>query len=471
MLKHMIPMTRKHIISRRTLLRGLGASLALPLLETMGWAEVVKKGKAAVAKPPVRLGFMYMPHGVIMDQFWPATPESFLSAPPPALESLRGVLDQCLMMKGIGGIPISPFSGAPHALELSTWLTAQLPDARQRNRINIAISADQIAANYVGGLTALPSLELATMPQTHKENQEGLNEGYYSHCSFRSATQAVPAEINPRSVLNRLFNQDAAGGGKTGGSKTNALDQSMLDLVIGGAKDLRRRLPQDDQHKLDEYLDSVRAVERRIAAIEYRQKEAALEKAGMAPSRRRESDSPPIEIKMPVGDKRSEYMQVMCDLNVLAFQTDTTRVCTYIGSTPNGVSYPELGFNDQHHSQTHHNNEAGKVAKVAAITAFNIAQFAYMVKKMHSLREGDGTLLDNCLMLWGSGLEDGNKHSRENLPFILAGKGGGSVKTGRFLPNVKGNQGDLLTTMLACAGVPLDRPIGIATKQLTEIKA
>jgi hypothetical protein len=458
-------MRSNHLIDRRTCLKGIGASLALPLLETMGWSEVVK-GKPF--KAPVRLGFMYMPHGVIMDQFWPASPETFLSSPPPALESLRPVLNQCLLMKGISGVPIAPFNGAPHALELSTWLTAQLPDADSRNRINISISADQIAANYIGALTSLPSLELATMPQTHKENQEGLNEGYYSHCSFRSPTQALPAETNPRSVLNRLFGKS----GQTGAtSQTDPLDRQMLDLVIGGAKDLRRRLPQNDQHKLDEYLDSVRAVERRIAAIEYRQKEAALEKAGLAPSKRKASDSPPIEIKIPEGDKRSEYMQIMCDLNVLAFQTDTTRVSTYIGSTPNGVSYPELGFKDEHHSQTHHNNQSEKVHKVAAITAFNISQFAYMVKKMHSLREGDGTLLDNCIMMWGSGLEDGNKHSRENLPFIIAGKGGGSINTGRFLPNTNGNQGDLLTTLLACAGVPVDRPIGIATKQITEMTA
>ena len=232
---------------------------------------------------------------------------------------------------------------------------------------------------------------------------------------------------------------------------------------------MRRKLPRDDQHKLDEYLDSVRSVERRIAAIEYRQKEAALEAAGVSVSKRLASDSPPIDIKIPEGEKRSEYMEVMCDLNVLAFQTDTTRVSTYIGSTPNGVSYPELGFNDEHHSQTHHNNEADKLGKVAAITAFNIAQFARMVEKMHQLREGDGTLLDNCIMMWGSGLEDGNVHARENLPFILAGKGGGSLNTGRFLTGVKGNQGDLLTTLLACAGIPLDRPVGIATKQIREM--
>ncbi len=458
-------MSRSAMIDRRACLKGLGVSLALPLMDSMGWADTVK------AKPPVRLGFMYMPHGVIMDQFWPANAEGFLSSPPPALESLRPVLDQCLMMKGISGVPIAPFNGAPHALELSTWLTATLPAAEKRNEINIAISADQMAANHVGAFTALPSLELATMPQTWKENQEGLNEAYYSHCSFRSPTQAVPAEVNPRNVLYRLFNKEEQAGGARESSPLSALDRSLLDIVLGGARDLRRTLPTSDQRKLDEYLDSVRSVERRIAAIEYRQKDAALEKAGVRASKRHDSDSPPIEIRIPEGEKRSEYMQVMCDLNVLAFQTDTTRVSTYIGSTPNGASYPELGFKDQHHSNTHHNNDPEKVRKIALITGFNIAQFAYMVKKMHALREADGTLLDNCIMMWGSGLEDGNQHTRENLPFVIAGKGGGSIKTGRFLPDTKGNQGDLLTTLLACAGIPIDRPVGIATKQLGEIKA
>jgi hypothetical protein len=460
-------MNRHGRIDRRACLKGLGVSLALPLMDSMGWADAVK------TKPPVRIGFMYMPHGVIMNQFWPADAESYLASPPPAIQSLRPVLDQCLMIKGVSGVPIAPFNGAPHALELSTWLTATLPAPEKRNEINIAISADQIAANHVGAFTSLPSLELATMPQTWKENQEGLNEGYYSHCSFSSPTQAVPAEVNPRNVLNRLFNkQEQAGGrGTRESSPLSALDRSLLDIVLGGARDLRRTLPASDQRKLDEYLDSVRSVERRIAAIEFRQKDAALEKAGMRASKRDASDSPPIEIRISEGEKRSEYMQVMCDLNILAFQTDTTRVSTYIGSTPNGASYPELGFNDQHHSNTHHNNDPEKVRKIALITQFNIAQFAYMVKKMQCLREAGGTLLDNCIMMWGSGLEDGNVHTRENLPFIIAGKGGGSIKTGRFLPDMKGNQGDLLTTLLACAGIPIDRPVGIATKQLEEIKA
>jgi len=456
-------MNHRTLLDRRTLLKGAGVALALPFMESLSRAAGNNP-----AKPPVRLGFMYMPHGVIMDEFWPESPESYLESPPPAIESLRPILDQCLMMKGISGVPISPFNGAPHALELSTWLTATLPDADTRGRVNIAISADQIMANYVGAHTLLPSLELATMPQTWKENQAGLHEAYYSHCSYRSPTQPVPAEIDPRNVLNRLFGKRDDAGRVT---RANPLDRLMLDRVLGGARDLRRTLGRTDQLKLDEYLDSVRAVERRIAAIEHRQQEAALEKAGVRTAKRDTSDSPPIEVKIPEGDKRSEYMQVMCDLTVLAFQTDTTRVSTYIGSTPNGVSYPELGFTDRHHSQTHHENRKEMVRKVAAITKFNIDQFAYMVNRMANLREGDGTLLDNCIMLWGSGLEDGNKHSRQNLPFIIAGKGGGSLNTGRFLPDTKGNQGDLLTTLLACAGVPLDRPIGIATRQITEMKA
>ena len=456
-------MDNRFLVDRRTWLKGAGVSLALPFMDSLGWAT---GGKGT--KPPVRLAFMYMPHGVIMDQFWPKSQEAFLNSPAPIIKSLQPVMDQCLMMKGISGVPITPFKGAPHALELSTWLTARLPDADTRSRINIAISADQIMANYVGAHTSLPSLELATMPQTWKENQEGLHEAYYSYCSYRSPTQPVPAEIDPRNVLNRLFGKRGKAGGAT---KTNPLDRQMLDRVLRGARDLRRTLAKTDQQKLDEYLDSVRAVERRIAAIESRQQEAALEKAGVRSSKRHATDSAPIEVKIPEGDKRSEYMQVMCDLTILAFQTDTTRVSTYIGSRPNGASYPELGFPDSHHSQTHYGKDKEKIRKVAAINEFNVAQFAYMVKKMHDLKEGEGTLLDNCIMMWGSGLEDGNRHMRENLPFILAGKGGGALKTGRFLPNIKGNQGDLLTTLLSCVGVPLDRPIGIATKQINEIKA
>src|SRR5438874_10490977 len=227
--REMHPMRSKLLLSRRSCLRGLGVALALPLMETMGWAD---KAAGAVYKPPVRLGFMYMPHGVIMERFWPTDPKTFLTAPPPILEPLRGVLDQCLLVKGITGVPINPMNGAPHALELSTWLTATLPDTEKRDVVNIAISADQIAANYVGALTPLPSLELATMPQTHKENQEGLNEAYYSHCSYRGPTQPLPAEVNPRTALKRLCQRREQSQPTSKTTPPDAPDRSMRDLVL-----------------------------------------------------------------------------------------------------------------------------------------------------------------------------------------------------------------------------------------------
>ena len=201
-------------MNRRTCLKGLGVSLALPFMEAMGWADT-SKGKTY--KPPVRLGFMYMPHGVIMKQFWPADAESFLASPPPALESLRPVLDQCLMMTGISGVPISPFNGAPHALELSTWLTAMLPAADKRAEINIGISADQIAANHVGAFTTLPSLELAACPKHIRKTRRAS-----TRATIRTAAIAPPRrQSRPRSIhgtcsiaCSRSRNRTAEGGAK-----------------------------------------------------------------------------------------------------------------------------------------------------------------------------------------------------------------------------------------------------------------
>ena len=289
---------------------------------------------------------MYMPHGVIMDQFWPKSQEAFLNSPPPIIQSLQPVMDQCLMMKGISGVPTSPFNGAPHALELSTWLTARLPDASSRGRVNIAISADQIMANYVGAHTLLPSLELATMPQTWKENQAGLHEGYYNPTAATARPRnPCPAEIDPRNVLNRLFGKRGKAGRVT---KVNPLDRLMLDRVLGGARDLRRTLAKSDQQISSTNISTV--------CVRWNGASPQSSPASRRPPWKRRAsalpnatatDSPPIEVKIPEGDKRSEYMQVMCDLTVLAFQTDTTRVSTYIGSRPNGASYPELGFTDQ----------------------------------------------------------------------------------------------------------------------------
>ena len=281
-------------------------------------------------------------------------------------------------------------------------------------------------------------------------------------------TQPVPAETDPRNVLNRLFGKRGKEGKVTQATRSTARCSTGCSAAPATCDAPWRRGTSRSSMNTSTVCARWNVASPPSKPASRRRR---WRKNGVGPSRRHATDSAPIEVKIPEGDKRSEYMQVMCDLTILAFQTDTTRVSTYVGSRPNGASYPELGFSNQHHSQTHYGKDQEKIRKVAAINKFNVDQYAYMVKKMHALEEGDGTLLDNCIMVWGSGLEDGNKHRRDNLPFIIAGKGGGSINTGRFLTGIKGNQGDLLTTLLSCAGIPLDRPVGIATQQITEMKA
>ncbi|MBV8880842.1 MAG: DUF1552 domain-containing protein, partial [Planctomycetaceae bacterium] len=269
-------MDQRWLISRRSVLRGLGVSLALPLLESMGWAERLA-APAAAAKIPVRIGFMFMPDGVNQKSFWPSNPGAYPALLPPSLEPLKPVIDQCLLLDGIDNINRSPFNDAAHAIELSTWLTATLPDATRRDSINIAPSADQIAAEQLGQYTSLPSLELGTRAnELSGIGQEGLNKRYYTTGNFRTATQPLPVMVSPSEVYKRMFASRGATR-RAGGPEINAdqfaasesapveapkeesLERSMLDLVRESAKDLKRRISRDDQTQLDDYLDSVRA--------------------------------------------------------------------------------------------------------------------------------------------------------------------------------------------------------------------
>jgi hypothetical protein len=476
-------MRKNWLIDRRTCLKGLGVAMALPLLETMGWAETPKAGGF---KAPVRLGFMFMPCGVNRKEFWPADPKTYPVTLPTSLEPLRPVIDQCLLLEGIDNVPHTPLNGAAHAIELSTWLTATLPDATKRDTINIAPSADQIAAQQIGLYTALPSLELGTRKNDASgTGQEGLNNRYYTTGNYRTATQPLPVETSPGDVLKRLFASRQSTPKKKGGPTVDAakfagaggaaddgesLDRSMLDLVMDGAKNLRGRVSADDQRQLDDYLDSVRSLEKRVAAIERQQAEAAQaksEKGGGAATTR----SAPIEVKIPAGQpKWSEHVKVMGDLMILAFQTDLTRVTTIIASMNHGITYPELDFSESHHENSHHENtDQVKLAKIAKIDRFNIEQYAYIVARMKSLKEGAGTLLDNTIFMWGSGLGNGHDHTHRSLPCILAGRGGGTIRTGRHVPKCNGNQGDLLTAILARAGVQVPKPVGIGTKLLPDL--
>ncbi len=476
-------MRKNWLISRRTCLQGLGVALGLPLLETMGWAD---PAKGTTVKPPVRLAYMYHPCGVHAPDFWPADPATFPLALPKNLESLRDVADQCLLLDGI----THPENGRPyppHVEELACWLTAWQPNHDHLGTIDIAISADQIAANSIGVYTAVPSLELGYRDNAASGlGEQGANNRYYSTGNYSSASQPLPVETSPANVYKRLFSSRQSKPRRNGGPTVDtgkfaatgaapgeeSLDRSMLDLILNGAKDLRSQVSVSDQRRLDEYLDTMRGLEKRVTAIERQQEEAARAKAesskGGKNGKAANSNSPTIEVTIPTGSvKWSEHIRLMGDLMVLAFQTDLTRVCTLIASHVHAISYPEIGINDSHHDLSHTDNKPEKIAKLTKVDRINIEQYAYIVGRMKNLKEGSGTLLDNCIFMWGSAMDHGG-HAFRRLPTIIAGRGGGTIRTGRHV-KVKGNIGDLQSALLARVGVQLDKPIGCGTRLLPDL--
>jgi hypothetical protein len=292
--------------------------------------------------------------------------------------------------------------------------------------------------------------------------------------------------VSPGEVYKRLFASRSASpqkrggpdidvgqfasGDIEGGENAHSLDRSMLDLVRESGKSLRKRISLDDQHQIDDYLDSVRSLEKRVVAIERQRAAAAKEEASDSKNSTKIQRSPPLDVKIPNGPmKWSEHVQVLGDLMILAFQADITRVATLIASMNHGINYPELPFSESHHDLSHHEQKEDKLVKISQIDRFNIEQYAYLIGRMRSLKEGNGTLLDNTMFMWGSGLGDGHNHTWKRLPTIIAGKGGGTIKTGRYVQKCNGNQGDLLTAMLTRAGVPMTQPIGFGTKMLPDL--
>ncbi len=480
---------RSWLISRRTCLRGLGGiALSLPLFETMGWAN---PPKGSSARPPVRLGFMYHPYGVWQTDFWPTDPKTYGTTLPKNLEVIRPILDQCLLLDRLRGARevLRSDGRPPHTIESSAWLTAALYNLDNRTNIDLAVSADQIAAQQIGAYTPLPSLELGCFDNSAVGlGESGVSRRYYNVHSFRTPNEPLPLEISPGNVLKRMFSsrqstpRRRAGPAPANGqfavapeiSEGESLDRSMLDLVGESAKDLRMRVSMQDQRSLDQYLNTLRSLEVRVAAIEKQQAEAAIYAAENAGSKGRNRNSPPIEVAIPSGKiKWSDHVRVMADLMILAFQTDTTRVCSLM-PTVHRSDYTELGITNTHHDLSHTEGNADKIKKLSQIDRINLEQFTYLISRMHSLKEGAGTLLDNCIIMWGSGMDGpvGNQatgHGQHRIPTIIAGRGGGTIRTGRYLPQCTGNIGDLLTGMLMRAGVKLDKPLGCGTKPTADL--
>jgi len=425
-------------ISRRTMLRGMGASMALPFMNAMAPA----KAYASTAKPPVRMACLYFPNGVWKDAWIPAAtgPDYEL---PYSMQPLAKFKQDFNVLSGLD--KAASRQGDGHYAKTANFLTGE-PVAKTTGKdISVGgMSMDQLAASRLGHLTPLPSLELGIDPVISGiDSNVGYTRLYGSYISWRSASQPVAKEINPRFVYERLFGEQRLG---KGGARQREDFQSLLDLALGDAKRLRGRLGRDDQVKLDEYLESVRAVERRI---EFDLKEDPRD---WKPETRPELAGPP---DMP-GDVR-ERIKLMIDLMVLAFQTDSTRVLSFMFA--NDVSGRNFSFLDGvsggHHDMSHHENKEDKIHAYKEITKWHCAQLAYFLDRLKSIPEGDGTLLDNSMILFGSSISDGNAHDPNNLPMILAGGGGGALQTGLHVQHEKNTPlCNLYVTMLNAMGVP-----------------
>jgi hypothetical protein len=318
-----------------------------------------------------------------------------------------------------------------------------------------AVSADQLFAQRVGTTTKLPSLELGLQAARSAGNcDQGFSCAYHAHISWRSPTQPNPRELNPRAVFDRLFASTTLSGANAYGEAS--LNRSILDLVGGSAASLSRRVGSDDRRKLDEYLDSVRSVEARIQGIERKAQERGARVDG-------------LDLAAPAGipERFDEHARLMLDLIALAFQTDSTRVATLMFSQAFGRSYPEIGVPENHHEMSHHQKDPKKLEKVRQINIHHVEQLLHFIKRMKGIREGRGTLFDNALVLYGSGMGDGDRHDHKNLPTIVAGRGGG-VRTGRYVPYSRGNLCDLLIGMLGRAGCPVDT-FGDGTRALPDL--
>jgi hypothetical protein len=403
------------LISRRTVLRGLGAVVALPWLEAMAPLNVLASTPAARSAPN-RLAFLYVPNGVHMPDFKPKD-DGPLGELPEILKPLAPVKDDLLVVSGLTADKARPHAdgAGDHARALAAFLTGCQPRKTDGYNIRAGVSADQIAASRVGGETRLPSLEIGCEAGAMAGNcDSGYSCVYSSAIAWRSATQPLPKEVNPKLVFERLF-----GAGKDSDrAKRDARRKSVLDFVREDAGDLRTRLGATDQRKLDEYFTAVRDIETRIARAE----------------KMPEVKVPDVARPTGVPAKFDEHLRLMCDLLALAFQTDVTRVCTFVlCNEGSNRPYGLIGVPEGHHDLSHHGRDPKKQAKISKINTFHVTQFAYLLTKLKGIKEGDGTLLDHCMIAYGSGNSDGDRHNHDDLPVLLAGRGSGTVKTGRHL--------------------------------------
>jgi len=425
----------KKALPRRTLLRGMRASLALPLLDAM--APAMTALAATPAKPVRRLGFVYMPMGAHITEWTPAQ-TGRLTELSPTLRSLAPVLDHVTVLTNLELRNAYP---GTHATSNAAFLSAATAKWTESTDYHLGTTVDQVAAKHMGQETRLPSLELAMdLLTTVGQCDNGYACVYQNNLSWSSPTTPLPAEAHPRVAFERLFGEGGSTADRRAELRKNA---SLLDWVREDIARLQSKIGPSDRTKVDHYLDSVREVERRIQKAE-----AAA------------ADSKLPDLDRPVGVPASyaEHARLMFDLQVLALQGDVTRVITFqLAREASTRTYPETGVVEPHHPLTHNGGDPEKLAKVAKINAFHVSLFAYFLEKLKTTPDGDGSLLDHSLYLYGSGMGNADKHDHVNLPILVAGGAAGKMKGGRHLWYAKPEpMANLHLTLLDRAGVKLD---------------
>lgn len=439
--------TGKHL-SRRSLLRGLGTAIALPALDSML--------PAAPSSPPApnRMVFIYVPNGVIMDAWTPASTGRNYDLTR-ILKPLASVREKLTVLTGLAHMSArarGPNCGGEHARASAAFLTGVHAKKTSGADISLGPSVDQIAARTIGSQTRFPSLELALEEgKVAGKCDSGYSCAYVHNLSWRSSTTPNPPELNPRGVFERLFGSLDPNESAEARAQRLLYNKSILDFVMEDVRSLKRDLGPNDRRKLDEYLVSVREIETRITLSEDRK----LITPGL--------DKPP-----GVPAAYDEHARIMFDLLSVAMQSDLTRIATFMmGREGSNVPYREIGISDGHHALTHNGNKPDMMEKLRQINVFHVEQLAYFLRRLEGTRDIDGkTLLDNCMVVYGSAISDGNMHTHDNLPILLAGGGTGKIRSGAHLQCAKDTpMTNLYLTMLEKVGVPVDS-LGDSTGKL-----
>lgn len=421
-------------LSRRTILRGTGVALGLPWLEAMA--------SPAQAKPPVRMAFLYMPNGVNIHGFWPAeTGRNFTLSP--SLQPLAPLRDYLTVFSNLWNA--NSKGGDGHYVKEAAILTCQTIKKTPGADIANGISVDQLAAQRIANQTPLPSLELGVTPVAiGVDAVVGYTRVYGSHIAWANPTTPLARELNPRSVYERLFR--ASSSPKGNAAKMDAL---LLDRVQADARRVRDQVGQADKIRLDEYLSVMRGLEERV--------ERAT-KPSATPWKARAAMDSSVPTDRPAD--HSEHVRLMLDMIAVAFQTDITRVATFMfGNAVSNVSFRFLdGVGIGHHDASHHQNDADKLRQYEIISRWHIQQYAYLLEKLRGMKEGESNILDNSMVMFASALNDGNRHDPHKLPLLLAGKGGGRIDSGQHLTySVDSPLANLYVSMLDAFGTPVER--------------